>query len=90
MGPQVETHFMHFTTKNSPQIDLDTILITKAYDTKFLGIHVDSTLYWKIHTEQTIHRLSAVCYTMKSIKPFTSQEALKMVYYAYFHSIMNY
>jgi hypothetical protein len=37
-----KTHFMQFTTKNSPQIDLDisyvNILIAKAYDTRFLGI----------------------------------------------------
>jgi hypothetical protein len=40
------------TTKNIPQIDLDISyadkLISKAYDTKFLGIHVDSTLSSKI------------------------------------------
>jgi IS1 family transposase len=29
-------------------------------------------------------------YAMRSIKPFMSQETLKMVYYDYFHSIMNY
>jgi hypothetical protein len=27
---------------------------------------------------------------MRSVKPCMSQEALKMVYYAYFHSIMSY
>jgi hypothetical protein len=65
-------------------------LIPKALDTKFLGIHVDSTLSWKIHIEQIIPKLSAACYAMRSIKPFMTQETLKMVYYAYFHSIMNY
>jgi len=65
-------------------------LISKAYDTKFLGIHVDSTLAWKIHIEQITHKLSSACYAMRSVKPFMSQETLKVVYYAYFHSIMNY
>jgi hypothetical protein len=36
---------MQFTTKYSPQIDLDIIcgkkLISTAYDTKVLGIYVD-------------------------------------------------
>jgi hypothetical protein len=75
------------------QIDLEISyankLIPKALDTKFLGIHVDSKLSWKIHIEQIIHKLSAACYAMRSIKPFMSQETLKMVYYAYFHSIVN-
>ena len=49
-------HFMQFTTKNSPQIDLDigyaSKLISKAYDTKFLRIYVDSMLSWKNMVEQ--------------------------------------
>ena len=49
------THFMQFTTKNSHKIDLDinyaNTSISKAYDTRFLGICVDSTQSWKIHTE---------------------------------------
>jgi hypothetical protein len=65
-------------------------LISKALDTKFLGIHVDSTLSWKIHIEQIINKLSSACYAMRSIKPLMSQETLKIVYYAYFHSIVNY
>jgi len=84
---------MQFTTKNTPQIDLDISyankLITKAYDTKFLGMYVDSRpiLSWKNHVEQITHKLSAACYAMKSV---ISQETLKRVYYTYVHSIMNY
>jgi hypothetical protein len=82
------------TTKNSHEIDLNinysNKLISKALDTKFLGIHVDSILSWKIHIKQIIPKLSAACYAIRSIKPFMSQGTLKMVYYTYFHSIMNY
>jgi hypothetical protein len=56
---------MQFTAKNSPQIDLDISyankLISKAYDIKFLGIYVDSTLSWKNHFEQITHKLRAPC-----------------------------
>jgi hypothetical protein len=69
-----KTHFLQFTTTNSLQIYLaisyDNKFISKAYDTKFLGIYVDSALSWKIHMEQTKHKLSAACYAMRSIKPF--------------------
>ena len=49
-------HFIQFRTNNCPQNDLDISydnkLISKAYDTEFLGIYVDSTLFWKINIEQ--------------------------------------
>jgi len=41
----------------------------------------------EIRIEQ-IHT-SAACYAMRSFKPFMPQETLKVVYCAYFHSIMN-
>ena len=84
---------MQFTIKTSPHTDLDISyankLIYKFYDTKFLGLYVDSTLSWKNHVEQIIHKLSAACYAMRSVKPFMSQETLKIVYYSYFQSIIN-
>ena len=54
-----KNHYMQFTTKNSPQIDLDIShvnkLISKAYDMKkFLGIYVDIILSGKIHFEQML------------------------------------
>jgi hypothetical protein len=85
---------MQFATKNSHLIDVDVNYanksISKAYDTRFLGINVDSTLSWKIHTENVRQKLSAACYARKSVKPLMSLESLKMVYYAYFHSIISY
>jgi hypothetical protein len=89
-----ETHYIQFITKNTWQIDLEinyaNKLISKALDTKSLGIYVDSTPSCKIHIEQIIPKLRAACYAMRSIKPFMSQKTLKMIYYAYFHSIVNY
>jgi hypothetical protein len=34
--------------------------------------------------------ISAACCALRFIKPYMSQEVLKMVYYAYFHSTMSY
>ena len=64
-------------------------LISKAYDTKFLGIYADNTMSWKIHIEQILHKLSVAWYAMRSVKPFMPQEKLQMVYGTYFHSVMN-
>jgi len=64
-------------------------LISKAYNKTFLEIYVDSTLLLKIHTEQITYQVSAAYYALWPVKPFMSHETLKMVYYGYFHSIMN-
>jgi hypothetical protein len=36
-------------------------LISEAYDTKFLGIYLESTLSWRIHIEQITHKLRVAC-----------------------------
>jgi hypothetical protein len=60
-----ETHLIQFTTKIGPQINLDVSHANKAnfkaHDTKFFGLLIDSTLSWKLHTEQVLHTLSAAC-----------------------------
>jgi len=35
-------------------------------------------------------KLSAVCFAIRMVKSFLSAETLKIMYYAYFHSILNY
>jgi len=45
-------------------------LISKACDTKFLGIYVESILSWKIHIEQIKYKLRTACYAMRSVKPY--------------------
>lgn len=73
-------------TKNNIRTDLDISydnkLICTAYDTKFLGKYVESIQYRKTHAEQSIHKLSAACYVIRSVKPFMSQETIKTIYYA--------
>jgi hypothetical protein len=60
-----------------------------VYYKKFLAIYVDSTQSLKFRVEKITHKLSAACCAVRSVKPFLLQETLKMVYYAYFHFIMN-
>jgi len=38
----------------------------------------------------SVKGLSTVCYEMRSVKSFMSQETFTIVYYAYLHFIMNY
>jgi hypothetical protein len=65
-------------------------IITSISYTKFLGITIENMLYWKSHRDQLLPKFSAACYAVGVLKPFITQEILVMVYYAYFHLIMNY
>jgi len=64
--------------------------IVNVYNTKFLGLTLDNTLSWRTHISTIIPKLSSACFALRVVKPFLSQDSLKMVYYSYFHSIMTY
>ena len=76
-----KTHYFQFITKNNYFVDLKIGYIHKQIagicNTKFLGIVIDNSLSWKLHTEQIIPNLSAACYAVRSFKPYISHETLK-------------
>ena len=57
--------------------------------TSFLGIITENMLHWKSHMDQLCPELHAACYAVGVLKLFMTQETLVMVYYAYFHSVLN-
>jgi hypothetical protein len=69
-----KTHFLHFLTKNSQEIDLqithDNEQITKIYNTKFLGLMIDNKFSWGLHIDETVTKLSNACYVIKHLNRF--------------------
>jgi hypothetical protein len=57
---------------------------------KFLGITIDNTLSWKQHIDTITPKLNKTCYIIRRSKLRLSHIALKMVCYAFFHSVMSY
>jgi len=55
-----------------------------------LGIIVDNTLSWKQHIDTITPKLNNVSYIIRRSKLYLSNDALKMVHYAFFHSVMSY
>jgi len=51
-----KTYFLQFRPKNSQEINIkiscDNKLIKQTKGTKFLGLHIDSSLSWKTHIDQ--------------------------------------
>ena len=50
---------------------------------------VDNTLSWKQYFDTITPKLNKACIITRS-KLYLSNDALKMVYYAFFHSVMSY
>jgi hypothetical protein len=65
-------------------------MILQTNFVKFLGITVDNTLFWKKHIDTIMPKLNKACYIIKRSKLYLSNDALKIVYYAFFHSVMSY
>jgi hypothetical protein len=89
-----KTYYMYFKTKtsqtdNSPIKYINT-QINSAHYTEFLGVTLDSTLSWQGHISKTITKLNSACFAIRSLNFLLTTEDLKIVYFAYVHSIITY
>jgi hypothetical protein len=64
--------------------------IKEVTNIKFVGLEIDKHLSWKTHIERILPRLSSACYAIWSIFHFSNMDTLKMIYVAYFHSILKF
>ena len=64
-----ETYYVHFSTKSKLLIETQLSYkgnpITNMLSTRFLGLALDSTLSWNLHTEQLSSKLNSVCYLIR-------------------------
>ena len=58
--------------------------------TKFLGLIIDDFLSWKAHIDQMMSKLNTACFIIRTLQAIMSIETLRMVYFAYVHSVMSY
>ena len=59
-------------------------------DVTFLGLRIDRNINWKKHIEEILPKLSSACYVVRSMYYIGCIATLKMIYYAYFHSKLQY
>jgi len=45
---------------------------------------------WKIHVNKIIPKFSRACYVIRSVYLLFGVSTFKTIYYAYFHSVMEY
>jgi len=89
-----KTHYLQFNMKNSKDYDLKLNYqgnyVKSSSNTKFLGLIIDDSLSWKAHTDQMMYKLNIACFVIRTIQAITSQETLRMVYFAYIHLTISY
>jgi hypothetical protein len=51
---------------------------------------IDNKLSWGLHINEIIPKPNKGCYAIRSVKPFISFEALRMIYFSSVHSITSY
>jgi len=81
---------MQFLTTNTSNIDLNIGYDDKQIPNTTYSKFFDDTLTWKTYIEMKTPNSSSACHAVRTIKPFVSQDILKMMYHPYFHSVTKY
>jgi len=63
--------------------------VKSSINSKSVGLIIDDSLSWKAHIDQMMSKLNSACFVIQTIHAIMSQETLRMVYFAYIHSIMS-
>jgi len=78
------------TSVNEMSIGYNNMFISNTSKTKLLGLVTANSLSWTDHITQLTPKLCKICYVLRCIRLFMSQDTLKSVYYPYFHSLIRY
>lgn len=65
-------------------------VVTNSSAVKFLGIHLDSRLDWKLHVEKLAKNMSQYCYALRVVAHFVNMGAALTAYHAYIQSRVRY
>ena len=64
--------------------------VKSSKNTKFWGLIIDDSISWKDHIDQMMSELNMARFVITTLQAIMSQETLRMVYFAYVHSVMSY
>jgi hypothetical protein len=57
---------------------------------KILGLDLDENICWKNHVQKMSPKLSSACYLVRRMYPRCKSNTLKIIYFTYFHVVMQY
>ena len=89
-----KSYFMIVGNKNAAvssfKLSINHNLIEETDNVKYLRVHLDNKLSGKIHIDMLTRKLSNVCGVIYKLRHYVPFSALKLVYYAMFHSHLQY
>lgn len=89
-----KTNIMQFNLNYSSNISLQITCcetnVQQLLPTKFLGLNLDDQRNSKMHIDKITPTLSRACYIIRSVCFLNNISTFKTIYYAYFHSVMEY
>ena len=62
----------------------------ESNNSKFLGLELDKNINWKNHVQKIIPKLKSASYLVRRMYPYCNLHTLKMIYFAYFNTVMEY
>jgi hypothetical protein len=89
-----KTLYIYIVTKKNISANLNigynNNSVTSTSCTKFLGMSMNETPSWDKHIETLTRKLSTASYPITSAKTYMSTSSLKIIFYFFFHLLMNY
>lgn len=91
-----KTNYMFFHRKIDnifcPEIpiEINNYLINRVYQTKYLGLYLDTNLSWVTHIDYLRKKLSSVVGVLNRLRKVVDYKSLKSIYYALAYSHLKY
>ena len=85
-----KTNIIKFSSKKSKEEHIHfrySNIIKETDSLKCLGLELDRFLNWKNHIDKLLPKLSSACFAIRSMSSHCNITTIKMIYFAYFHSL---
>jgi hypothetical protein len=89
----IKTTVVQFTPTKVPtvlNIQYAGHTFPQAEVVRFLGLQLDKQITWRNHLHFLLNKLSKACFVLRRLHYVPDIDALKLVYFAYFQSVVKY
>lgn len=71
-------------------VKINGMNVNRVESCKYLGIYFDYRMRWENHIQYILSKTKYLVFLFHKFSKFMSTETLLMIYYAFFHSVINY
>ena len=88
-----KTNYVIFTKNKSQKqynIYMNDKLLESVDEIRYLGVHIDKKLDWKIHINKIKSKLTSASYILSKMRHYADAHTLKLLYYCLAYPYLNY